>query len=192
MTRRWDVLASFINEENFISYVEVGCKEGRTVMALVATCPTLRSVAAIDLFENQPDKTETYEDWDWADIKKTFHKNFADAKRHRSEVPKDTELAKKWVTPPLCHMELVEKDSHEYVKTLPNGSTDLVFIDACHDYEAVMQDIKDWLPIVRSGGILSGHDYQHKFPEVMRAVAASFNLMGVELAPDSVWWVRKA
>jgi len=38
-------------------------------------------------------------------------------------------------------------------------SLDLVFIDGDHSYEAVMADIAAWQPLVRPGGILSGHDY---------------------------------
>mgnify|MGYP003335234449 CR=1 FL=1 len=40
-----------------------------------------------------------------------------------------------------------------------DGSVDFVFIDADHSYEAVKQDIQTWLPKVRHGGVLAGHDY---------------------------------
>jgi len=40
-------------------------------------------------------------------------------------------------------------------------SLDFVFIDGEHTYEAVKADIQAWLPKVRVGGVLAGHDWQH-------------------------------
>ncbi|CAE8699620.1 unnamed protein product, partial [Polarella glacialis] len=54
-----------------------------------------------------------------------------------------------------------------------DGSMDLVFLDARHDYEAVSDDIQAWRPKVRPGGILSGHDFSWMFPTVAMAVYKS-------------------
>ncbi len=40
-----------------------------------------------------------------------------------------------------------------------DGLLDFVYIDANHRYEAVMSDLKAWFPKVRSGGLVSGHDF---------------------------------
>lgn len=37
-------------------------------------------------------------------------------------------------------------------------SLDLVFIDGDHSYGAVQQDILAWMPKIKSGGIICGHD----------------------------------
>ena len=34
----------------------------------------------------------------------------------------------------------------------------------------VTLDIQSWLPKVKDGGVLAGHDYFDKFPEVIQAV----------------------
>jgi len=47
---------------------------------------------------------------------------------------------------------------------------DAVFIDADHTYEAVKKDIENWMPKVRKGGILAGHDYIETWPGVVQAV----------------------
>lgn len=36
---------------------------------------------------------------------------------------------------------------------------DFIYIDACHRYASVKQDIELWWPLLRAGGMLAGHDY---------------------------------
>lgn len=50
------------------------------------------------------------------------------------------------------------------------GQIDMVFIDDGHAYDDVCYDIERWRPLVRSGGILCGHDYEHPANDVTRAV----------------------
>jgi hypothetical protein len=68
---------------------------------------------------------------------------------------------------------------------------DAVFIDAAHDLESVRADIKHWLPYVKPGGIIAGHDYQPDYPGVRQAVDEAFGMP--TLGPgawSSVWWVQ--
>lgn len=83
--------------------------------------------------------------------------------------------------------------SLEAAALVTNGSLDLVFLDARHDYEAVTQDISAWRPKLRPGGILSGHDFSWMFPTVAMAVyRAAFDApeRTIHLAPDGVWWLQ--
>jgi len=61
------------------------------------------------------------------------------------------------------------------VHLFEDGSLDGVFIDADHEYDAVRRDIENWLPKVRKGGILAGHDYHETWPGVIKAVNEFFN-----------------
>lgn len=65
---------------------------------------------------------------------------------------------------------------------------DYVYLDASHDYESVQRDLANWLPLVRSGGILAGDDYP--YPGVMRAVnEALVNGWMTKLRTEGrVWW----
>jgi hypothetical protein len=45
---------------------------------------------------------------------------------------------------------------------------DFCFIDENHSYKSVREDVLMWLPKIKKGGILAGHDYFHA--EVRRAV----------------------
>lgn len=47
----------------------------------------------------------------------------------------------------------------EAASQIPHHSLDFVYLDARHDYESVRDDLADWYPKLRPGGILAGHDY---------------------------------
>ena len=49
--------------------------------------------------------------------------------------------------------------SEEASKHFEDGFFDGVYIDARHEYEYVKHDIELWLPKVKPGGVLCGHDY---------------------------------
>lgn len=40
-----------------------------------------------------------------------------------------------------------------------DNSLDFVYIDANHTYEGVKEDVENWYPKVKSGGLVMGHDY---------------------------------
>lgn len=57
------------------------------------------------------------------------------------------------------NVTIIRSTSMEAVKDVPDESLDFVFIDADHDYEFVRDDVREWAKKVRTGGIVSGHDY---------------------------------
>ncbi|MDO8578305.1 MAG: class I SAM-dependent methyltransferase [Dehalococcoidales bacterium] len=67
-------------------------------------------------------------------------------------------------------------DSLTASKIFKDESLDLVFIDADHRYTPVKNDILAWLPKVKKGGIVSGHDcsgYYSKYPEETKLIIDS-------------------
>jgi predicted O-methyltransferase YrrM len=64
--------------------------------------------------------------------------------------------------------------SWEAARHYEDLSLDMVFIDADHSYESVRNDIAAWLPKVRLGGILAGHDFTPLMPGVVDAVQERF------------------
>ena len=40
-----------------------------------------------------------------------------------------------------------------------DNSIDAIYIDGNHSYEAVIEDIKNWSPKVKQGGLIIGDDY---------------------------------
>ena len=53
-----------------------------------------------------------------------------------------------------------------------DGELDLVYVDGDHRYEAVLADLKVWLPKLRAGGVMAGHDWS--FQAVKKALSEVF------------------
>lgn len=66
-------------------------------------------------------------------------------------------------------------------------SLDIVYIDAVHQYKNVKQDIMNWYPKVKIGGIIAGHDYQSSFQGVIDAVDESFGSSPMFIGKDTSW-----
>jgi len=64
--------------------------------------------------------------------------------------------------------------SSVWAATFVRDNLAAVFIDGDHEYESCKADIAAWLPKVRGGGILAGHDFSDTFPGVERAVREAF------------------
>ncbi len=68
-------------------------------------------------------------------------------------------------------------DSQTYDFTPYHGEVDLVFIDACHHYEFVLQDSRNALKIMSTKGILVWHDYAPYAPGVVQALHEINNII---------------
>ena len=93
---------------------------------------------------------------------------------------KNTESLSHVITP-------VRKPSIEAAKDFVDGSIDIVYIDANHTYEEVKKDIQAWLPKIKKGGIISGHDYGG-WDGVTRAVNEAFPTGIVTSSVGATWY----
>lgn len=94
---------------------------------------------------------------------------------------------------------IMRDESTEAAKTHADASLDFVFIDADHSYDGCRADIQAWMPKVRPGGWIGGHDYGHRLERhgawgVKRAVdeAAEEHGLIVETGQDLTWFCRIA
>ncbi len=67
---------------------------------------------------------------------------------------------------------------------------DMVFIDGDHSYEMVKADILCWKPLVRKGGLLTGHDYSDKHDGVVNAVHELLGEDNITILPGRIWTYR--
>jgi len=167
--RRWHVLAELSRHYGVSRMVEVGVKAGVNIDNLLTLCPNL-TVIAVDPWA----ATDGYVTW--SDSQVAAHQAAFDAVAAKY----DGRVSK------------VNLPSVYGAQTVPYASLGMVFIDANHTYEAVTQDIAAWLPKLKSGGVMAGHDYgnANKYGQafgVTQAVRDTF-LSDFETDADSVWW----
>jgi hypothetical protein len=147
----------FVNElGNGSKIVEVGAWKGRSIAYLgveIINSGKDIKVDAVDTWEKMA--TEDYHNTDVYVKTKRLYTLFTSNISPVSSV----------VTP-------VRKTSLEAALQYENNSLDVVFLDACHTYECVKEDIAAWLPKVKAGGYLAGHDYEWS-EDVRRAVDES-------------------
>jgi len=78
--------------------------------------------------------------------------------------------------------------SEEAASIVRDSVFDLVFIDADHSYTATLRDIRTWLPKVKPGGILCGHDCEGRIEdfgrERLRSGLDQDTIRGNERFPD--------
>lgn len=92
--------------------------------------------------------------------------------------------------------------SHDAAPLIPDDSLDCCYIDGNHSLKAVTEDLNDWFPKVKSGGLFCGHDFGNQTAdqvpgwdcEVQRAIEAfikerKLNHPAVTLC--SSWWMIK-
>jgi hypothetical protein len=66
---------------------------------------------------------------------------------------------------------MLRMTSENASKYFEDGYFDRVYIDGNHIYESVKTDIECWLPKIRKGGLMGGHDYGvPEFPGIKQAV----------------------
>lgn len=69
---------------------------------------------------------------------------------------------------------------------LHGRKVDMIFIDGDHEYESVKTDIQTFLPYLKEGGLICGHDYAPGlFPGVVKAVGEL--VPGFSTAVGSIW-----
>jgi glycosyltransferase involved in cell wall biosynthesis len=75
------------------------------------------------------------------------------------------------MSPLQKYYKAIRAQSLQAVKQFEDKSLDFIFIDASHEYEDVREDIIAWIPKLKEGGVIAGHDYiNNDFPGVKKAV----------------------
>jgi predicted O-methyltransferase YrrM len=84
--------------------------------------------------------------------------------------------------------------SDEVAKLFEDESIDVVFIDGDHSESWVLRDLSAWVPKVKPGGLIAGHDYDSRnHPGVKLAADAFFEKHPhpLTIEADKVFWTVK-
>lgn len=154
--------------------IELGTWKGRSLASISDILKRKNiTVYAVDTFKGSEEDKEEHTDALTMDIKTIFEENM-------KKVGLD--------------VKLFAMTSHEAVSKI-DETFDLIFIDADHTFEAITQDLEDWLP--KCKGMIAGHDYERE--AIARAVDKLFpNVNYLHHAADpgrgTMWWhdCRKA
>jgi hypothetical protein len=173
--KHWQVMSKFINENDIKIIAEIGVWKSHFVKGVLARCEGLEQYWAIDQWclvgpEHGRMHKRTVQDWD--DLYKyccglmTYY--------------------------PI--LRAIRMKSLDAATIFPDGYFDLVYIDASHYYEDAKADIIAWLPKVKEGGFISGHDYgsaRQSHRGVTTAVNEVLDGSTITLEGDSVWYKKK-
>ena len=138
-------------------FVEIGSYKGQS-----------SSFMAVEIANSQKDiKFYCIDTWLGSDEK--YHKNDETVKNGQlyETFLKSIEPAKHYIIP-------IRKTSEEASKDFEDNSLDFIFIDAAHDYENVINDLKCWFPKLKKNGHIAGHDFSDRWPWVKKAVIEFF------------------
>lgn len=125
-------------------FVEVGVYSGASVCFLASELKKRRGPGAFDLYA--VDLWERANEAGYTDLKMDLEVWNVFCARLDATDTRDS-------------IHVLKADSTEAANRFAPASVDFVFIDADHSYAAVKRDIDVWLPKVKPGGMIAGHDY---------------------------------
>ena len=176
--RPFERLSNLRGKTNLVG-VEIGVCGGEHARSLLATFD-ISTLYLVDPYEMYETYTEGEE------------KNYRDTQLPLSEIFLE---AKKLLEPFKKNIEWVKKMSEDAVTEIKTN-IDFIYVDGNHDYQFVKKDIELYYPIIKSGGMMGGHDFYNGYAQdhngVVTAVTEFAVSKGIQLyieQPD--WWFYK-
>lgn len=177
VTQKEILLEQIINRAaDGMTYVEVGCFIGGTFcyvgQRLVGK--NVRMVA-VDNWEcsNISDGSK-----DYVGVQDNFYEEFKNNL-------KKCDLWYKPTSGRTPTIEIIKGDSIGVSCMFPSKTIDFLFLDGAHHYPYVADEIRAWLPKIKAGGIICGHDYSD--PSVKRGVNEVLGQVNISSNGASYW-----
>ena len=137
-----NIIENYVNEKPVVA--EIGTYVGATTIVAASLVKKLGGqYFAIDWFHGSDDTTGPHKD-DTLDGEKVI-----DVFKQNIELAGVDDI-----------ISIFDIKSLDAAKIIPDASLDICFIDADHRYENVKADILAFLPKIKPGGIICGHDFE--------------------------------
>ena len=175
---RWDAVLSRFNGDDKIIGCEVGVWRGKMSEALLQRHKNLFLIM-VDRFA-PPVKGDSYH---------TSGSEMAlcDQKKYDAVFDECLQKVAMWAG----RIKIIKMSTVEAADHVENGTLDFCFIDADHSYEGVKADITAWLPKVKKGCWICGHDWKNtKKGNVEKAVREFFTDKQIQVDANSTWFVK--
>ena len=89
------------------------------------------------------------------------------------------------------NVDIIRAKSDDVVNKFKDNFFDLIYIDGSHKYSDVKNDLINYTPKVKEGGILLGHDYSPIYPQVQKAVDEVFGQKIERLKESSLYRTKR-
>jgi len=175
--KHFDILYKILKDRDHKVIAEIGVYKGGTTKYLLDNLRGIKTYYAVDLWKHYDDFTEIL------DPKRTMINDNMD-EIYDGFLVKLFDYRNK--------IEVLRMNSVDAASKVDDKSLDLVFIDANHAYKYVKEDIELWMPKVKKGGFISGHDYglEHRKPKFGVTQAVNELIPNAEIK-GTVWYWRK-
>lgn len=183
LKRRWDTLKKRLPQKDKIIGLELGIWEGKMSEKLLQQNPNLFLVM-VDWWE-KPEEGHSY------------YKGSKIIVNSPQEVFDDAyKLTLKRVNPFKGRYKIYKQESEEASKLFENEYFDFIFFDGDHSPEGLTRDLNNWVPKIKKGGLISGHDWKNdpkNFQDVKPTVESFFKdkIKDIEIDVDATWFLYK-
>jgi len=158
---RYEIIEEFINKNKYTTIAEIGCGMGYPAVYILENCPSIKEYIAID--PGPP------------------HKNMGE--KFEKEAFAQFESGK-----------FLNTTSQQAVKMYPDEYFDFIYMDhlfhMSNETCILVADIESWIPKMKSGGILCGHDSNYKHVREALNKVFGVTLQEIEERQNYIWWVK--
>ena len=161
------------------NWCEIGCWQGRSATATVGGLHAGSTLTLVDNFSG-PTTRESPDPRGEGEAARRY------IKQCTRRILAEMERMRAWA--PGVDVEFIFGLSPEVAPQVAGASLDVLFVDGDHKYAAVVADILAWLPKMKRGALMCGHDFTNKVgvEPAVRELLPQFE----QVAGTSLWYAR--